>query len=119
MVNIGGESEVNGGRCKMEKIRSDPCTITIWMSVILVLGGTTGTAGTAGAAGAAPVQVGVAGTFNIVFATGNKVFPWQEKTRVKLVLLLRMQQHYNNTPNLQAQWMGNTHEETNILPRSK
>ena len=29
MVNINGESEVNSGRCKMEKTRSDPCTVTL------------------------------------------------------------------------------------------
>ena len=29
MVNINGEPEVNGGRCRMEKTRSNPHTVTI------------------------------------------------------------------------------------------
>ena len=29
MVNVNGQSEENGGRWTMEKMRSDPCTITI------------------------------------------------------------------------------------------
>ena len=66
----------------------------------------------AGAAGAA------GGWFDIVIATGDGVLSWQKRMKGKarpFVKDARALLLYSNRPILKVTWMGDTHEETNVL----